>query len=73
MNIVKIRVFQYIHSHQHSFHLFDVTFIVCDGKENLHNLVETIISLAKFNRWKFINKCSEAVGNAFHILLSASG
>ena len=43
MIIVKILVFQYIHSHQHIFGLFDITFIVCDGNEFLHNLVEPII------------------------------
>ena len=42
MNIVKFRVFQYIHSCQHSFCSFDIAFIACDGKI-LHNLVETII------------------------------
>ena len=46
MNVVKIRLFQYIHSNQHSFHSFDVTFIVCKGKEFLHNLVEMIICMS---------------------------
>ena len=41
MSIQNIHVFEYIHSCQHSFHLFDVTFIVCDGKKILYNLVET--------------------------------
>ena len=30
----------YIHSRQNIFHSFYITFIACDGNENLHNYIE---------------------------------